>query len=52
MKAVYFFTACLSAVVVLVPLGAPIGAMAAGIMVAALFGLTMAKPKKKRRLQN
>jgi hypothetical protein len=43
MKAVYFFTACLSAVVVLAPLGAPIGAMAAGIM---------AKPKKKRRLQN
>jgi hypothetical protein len=45
MKPYYFLGACVLAVAILVPLGAPIGTVVGGIMVAALFSMMLSKPK-------
>lgn len=43
MKPLYFIAACVFAILLLVPLGAPVGTVATGIMLAALFSITKVK---------
>jgi hypothetical protein len=49
MKPYYFLGASVLAIAVLVPLGAPMGTVIVGILVAALFSAVLTKPTLKRQ---
>jgi hypothetical protein len=45
MKPLYFFSACMLAFLILVPLGAPMEAVGVGVVLAALFSVIRTKQK-------
>jgi hypothetical protein len=45
MKPLYFFSACMLAFLILVPLGAPMEAVGVGVLLAAVFSVIRTKPK-------